>query len=73
MGWWSLIKSRVQTKMINTNSHGHRMYLSVLIILFFTLPYNVILVRKPSRVSVVIVLWLFNEAIIGFTGLQKKV
>jgi hypothetical protein len=48
VGWWSLIESRVQTKMINMNSHGHRMYLPVLIILFFTLPYNVILVRKPS-------------------------
>jgi len=34
VGWWSLIKCRVQTKMINMNFHGHGMYLPVLIIFF---------------------------------------
>lgn len=36
LGWWSLIKCHVQTKMINMNSHGHGMYLPVLILLFFS-------------------------------------
>jgi hypothetical protein len=67
-----MIKCHVQTKMINTNSHGHGMYLPVLIIHFFTLPYNVILVRKSSRISVLLLFGLFNKAIIGFRGLQKR-
>jgi hypothetical protein len=34
MTWWSPTKRHIQTVMINVNSHGQRMYLSVLLKFF---------------------------------------
>jgi len=53
------------SEMININFHGHGMYLPVLIIVFFTLPYCVILVRKPLRVCLTCVLAFLTKPSLG--------